>query len=336
MNRIGKQTINFPNTPKISATASIVGKKEGEGPLSDYFDVIVDDDKVGESSWEKSESKFQQMAVKKVIEKASVCESDIDMIYGGDLLNQCTGAHYGLKDMRIPFFGLYGACSTFCESMLLSAISVDGGYSKRSICVTSSHFCSAEKQFRMPLNYGGQRPPSAQWTVTASGAAVIENKGDVKITMATPGRIVDMGITDANNMGTAMAPAACDTLTALFNDTKTTPDDYDMIITGDLGSIGSDILCELLYKNGYEIKPKHQDCGCIIYDTVRQDVHSGGSGCGCMASVFCSYIFNKLKNKEINKIILMATGALMNTQALYQGESIPAIAHALILEGDNN
>ena len=333
MNRIGKKTIVFSNKPRISSVASVGGKKEGEGPLGDEFDLIFNDDKFNEKSWEMSESKLQQIAVKKAIEKGGVCESDIDMLFGGDLLNQCSGTHYGLKDMRIPFFGLYGACSTFCESMLLAAMSVDGGYSNRSICVTSSHFCSAEKQFRMPLSYGGQRPPTSQWTVTASGAAMIEkNKGSVSIIAATPGRIVDMGISDANNMGIAMAPAACDTLTELFNDTNTTPNDYDFIYTGDLGTLGSEILSDLLCENGYILKSRYKDCGCIVYDNKRQDVHSGGSGCGCMAGVFCSHIYNKFITGELNKIIIMATGALMNTQVLYQGESIPSIAHALILE----
>lgn len=326
------KTFSFKNKPRISMTASIAGKKEKEGPLGTFFDKTFDDDTLGEKSWEKAESKLQQLAVREAIDKRQICETDVNVIFAGDLLNQCVGAHYALKDMRIPFFGLYGACSTFCEGMILAALTVDGGYSNRSMCVTSSHFCAAEKQFRMPLAYGGQRPPNSQWTVTASGAAIIEKEGEIAITSATPGRIVDMGINDANNMGTAMAPAACDTLTALFNDTNTTPCDYDMIYTGDLGIIGTQILCEMTEKNGFDISKNHQDCGCLIYDIDKQDVHCGASGCGCIASVFSSYIYKKLILGEMNKIILMATGALMNTQALYQGESIPSVAHALILE----
>lgn len=332
----GKRTVFFEKRPSISETASIVGKKEGEGPLGQMFDIVLEDDKWGEDSWEKSESKLQRECVRLLLDKRRVRETDVDMLFSGDLLNQCVGAHYGLKDMRVAFFGLFGACSTFCEGMILSAMSVDGGYSRRSVCVTSSHFCSAEKQFRLPLNYGGQRTPTAQWTVTGAGACTIERGGEVRIVGATPGRIIDMGINDASNMGVAMAPAAADTLIQLFNDTDTYPSDYDLILTGDLGTVGSRILCDLMSDNGYDIYNRHNDCGCMIYDIKRQDVHSGGSGCGCIASVFSADIFRKLKNGKIKKMILMATGALMNTQAINQGESIPSVAHALILEGKND
>ena len=331
--RKGKQTFVFDKRPAITSYASIAGKKEGEGPLGHLFDVTLEDDKWGEKSWERSESKLQRECVRLVIDKRGICESDINCIFAGDLLNQCVGAHYGLKDMRVPFFGLFGACSTFCEGMIMAAMSVDSGCSERSIFVTSSHYCSAEKQFRLPLNYGGQRSPTAQWTVTASGACLVEEGDGVRILGATPGRIVDMGISDASNMGTAMAPAAADTLTALFKDTGTNPDDYDLIMTGDLGVVGSDILGDLMLKNGFDIKRKHQDCGCLIYDIKEQDVHAGGSGCGCIASVFCADTVKKLQTGKIKKMILMATGALMNTQAINQGESIPSVAHALILEG---
>lgn len=331
--RIGKRTMTFQRRPAITETASIVGKKEGEGPLGRFFDITLSDDTWGMDSWEKSESKLQRECVRLLIDKRKICESDTDILFSGDLLNQCVGAHYGLKDMRVSFIGLFGACSTFCEGMMLAAISVDGGYSERSVCVTSSHYCSAEKQFRLPLNYGGQRSPTAQWTVTGAGACTIEIGDGVHIISATPGRIVDMGINDASNMGVAMAPAAADTLIQLFNDTNTKPEDYDLILTGDLGTVGSEVLCDLVKDKGYDIKGIHNDCGAIIFDIKSQDVHAGGSGCGCIASVFSAYIYPKLKAGKIRRMILMATGALMNTQAINQGEAIPSVAHALVLEG---
>lgn len=331
--RKGKQTFILDSKPQISAAASIAGKKESEGPLGRVFDVTLEDDMWGEKTWEKSESKLQREAVRLAIEKRGVRESDIDCMFAGDLLNQCVGAHYGLKDMRIPFFGLYGACSTFCESMALAAMMVDAGFCRRSVCVTSSHFCSAEKQFRMPLDYGGQRTPTSQWTVTGTGAAIIEPGEGINISSVTAGRILDMGISDANNMGAAMAPAAKDTLMCLFNDTGTAPEDYDLILTGDLGVVGSELLRDMTSREGKDIYSRHEDCGCMIFDIKGQDVHAGGSGCGCIASVFSSEIMNRLKQGRIKKMILMATGALMNTQALYQGESIPSIAHAIVIEG---
>ncbi len=332
MARMGKQTIIFNSDIAITGCSSIAGKKESEGPLGKLFDMTLDDDSFGENFWEKSESKLQKECVRLLIEKRKVCESDVNMIFAGDLLNQCVGAHYGLRDMRVPFFGLYGACSTFCEGMILSAMSIEAKASERSVFVTSSHFCSSEKQFRLPLNYGGQRSPTAQWTVTASGSCMLEEGVGINIVSATPGRIVDMGISDASNMGTAMAPAAVDTLTALFSDTDTTPDDYDLILTGDLGVVGSDILKDLMLKNGYDISKQHNDAGCMIFDIKGQDVHAGGSGCGCMASVFCADIMKRLTGGKLSKIIVMATGALMNTQAINQGESIPSVAHAVVIE----
>ncbi len=330
--RAGKQTITFERNIAITACSSIAGKKESEGPLGKLFDITLDDDTWGETCWEKSESKLQKECVRLVIDKRKICESDVNMIFAGDLLNQCVGAHYGLRDMRVPFFGLYGACSTFCEGMIMGAMSIEAKASDRSIFVTSSHFCSSEKQFRLPLDYGGQRSPTAQWTVTASGSCLLEEGEGINIVSATPGRIVDMGISDASNMGTAMAPAAADTLTALFNDTNTTPDDYDLILTGDLGVVGSDILKDLMKENGYDISKVHNDAGCMIFDIKKQDVHAGGSGCGCMASVFCADIMKRLTAGKIKKMIVMATGALMNTQAINQGESIPSIAHAVVIE----
>lgn len=331
--RAGKRTFILDSKPCISQTAAICGKKEGEGPLSGGFDIVLKDDIWSEKSWEAAESKMQREALRLAIDKRKICEADIDCMFAGDLLNQCIGAHYALENVRIPFFGLYGACSTFCESMALAAMTVDAGFSRRSACITSSHFCSAEKQFRMPLGYGGQRTPTAQWTVTAAGAAVIEPGDGVNILSVTPGRIVDMGIADATNMGAAMAPAALDTLAALFEDTKTAPQDYDLILTGDLGTVGSDILCDMASRERLDIYPNHRDCGCMIFDIERQDVHAGGSGCGCIAGVFCSDIYKRLASGDLKKIMLIATGALMDTQSLYRGNSIPAIAHAIVIEG---
>ena len=332
--KTGQQTITLPNPPSILAGAAIVGKKEGEGPLAEDFDYILNDDMWEEKSWEKAESKLQKNAVLTAISKAGIKESDIDFLLGGDLINQCVGASYGLRDFDIPFFGLYGACSTMTEALTLGAMLISAGYAKNTACVTSSHFCTAEKQFRFPLEYGGQRTPTSQWTVTGSGCAVLSSVGDGPyITQLTPGKIIDMGITDVNNMGAAMAPAAADTLYAHFTDTGLTPSDYDIIMTGDLGVVGSDILCDLMNKKGYDIYSCHKDAGKMIFDIKNQDVHAGASGCGCCATVFCSHILNQLKNKKLKKVLVMATGALMNTMTVQQGESIPAVAHAVSITG---
>lgn len=331
--RIGKQTVVFEKPVTIFETASTVGKKEGEGPLAKEFDVVLSDDYLGEKSWEKAESKMQEETARLALKKANVQEEDVNFVLAGDLLNQCVGAHYAMRDMNIPFIGLYGACSTMAESMMIGSMLVSGGMAENALCVTSSHFCSAEKQYRFPLEYGGQRAPSAQWTVTGSGAAFLKSEGDGPyIKSVTTGKIIDMGINDVNNMGGAMAGAAKDTLLSLFRDTGTTPDDYDVIVTGDLATVGSDVLCEIMDKEGYNIYPKHKDCGKMIFDIKEQDVHAGGSGCGCCGSVFCGHIFKELKRGNIKKMILMATGALMNPQMLFQGETIPSIAHALVID----
>lgn len=330
--RLGKSTIKFDNPPSILSTSSTVGKKEGQGPLSDDFDVILDDDKYGEDSWEKAESKLQTETAKRAIEKSCIRQCDINYILAGDLLNQCAGANYAMRSFDVPFLGLYGACSTMVESMMLGAMLVSGGIANLTLCVTSSHFCSAEKQYRYPLEYGGQRAPTAQWTVTGAGAAVVSDRdGIAYIRSATCGKIIDMGINDANNMGAAMAPAACDTLLSLFDETGTCSEDYDLILTGDLGVVGSDLLCDMMNKNGHDIYSKHNDCGKMIYDIDRQDVHSGGSGCGCCGSVFCGHIIKEFVSGNINNMILLATGALMNPLAIYQGETIPAIAHGIVI-----
>ncbi|MBR3791453.1 MAG: stage V sporulation protein AD [Clostridia bacterium] len=327
---IGKQSIKFKNPPSIVETASIVGKKEGEGPLYKYFDNILDDDYWGEDTWEKAESKLQKEAAKLVMRKSNIYDTDIEYILGGDLINQCVGANYAMSGFDCSFFGLYGACSTMAESLSLGAIITSGGFAKHTLCITSSHFCTAEKQFRYPLEYGGQRTPTSQWTVTASGCAILSNEGNGPyITHITTGKIVDMGISDINNMGAAMAPAAADTLITHFNDTGMKPTDYDLILTGDLGVVGSDILCDILNQNGYDIYTQHKDAGKMIFDIDKQDVHAGGSGCGCCASVFAGYVFKELKKNSLNRVLVMATGALMNPMTVQQGSTIPGIAHAV-------
>lgn len=332
-NRIGRQTVELPSKPVIIETASIVGVKEGEGPLKDYFDRILSDDTLGEKSWEKSESALQRETAYLAINKSGFMQGDIDYVLAGDLLNQCVGAHYSVRDLDIPFFGLYGACSTMSEGLSIGSMLVDGGFANRLMCMTSSHFCSSEIQFRNPLEYGGQRAPSAQWTVTGAGCAIIAKEGQgPKITHVTTGKVIDKGITDISNMGAAMAPAAIDTLLAHFNETGRKPNDYDMILTGDLGVIGSDILVELMLKEGFDLRGIHHDCGKMIYDIEKQDAHAGGSGCGCFGSVFCGYIFNQLKKNNLRKILVMATGALMNPTVIEQGESIPGVAHAVAIE----
>lgn len=328
--RLGKQTVTFGEPASIKSSAAIVGNKEGQGPLSHYFDQILEEDHWGEKTWEKAESKLQKETALTALKKVKMQPSEIQYVLAGDLLNQCVGAHYGMRDLEIPFLGLYGACSTMTESLSIGSMLISGGYADHILCVTSSHFCSAEKQFRFPLEYGGQRTPSAQWTVTGSGSALLSKSGaGPYVTHVTTGKIVDLGITDLNNMGAAMAPAAVDTLTTHFEDTGFTPDDYDLILTGDLGVIGSDILIDLMMDEGYDIREKHNDCGKMIFNIEEQDVHAGGSGCGCCGSVLCGYIMEQFRQGNFDKILVMATGALMNPIAVEQGESIPAIAHAV-------
>lgn len=332
MKKLGNQTIQFDNPPTILECASIVGPKEAQGPLSKYFDQTLDDEFWGEKTWEKAESKIIKETVNTVISKSGVPSSEIDCCFAGDLLNQCISSSFGLRGLNIPFFGVFGACSTFVESMSLGAICVES-FAENVLCATSSHFCSAEKQFRFPLELGNQRPPSSQWTVTGSGAAILTKSGQGPfITMITPGKIVDMGIKDANNMGAAMAPAFAETLIAHFLDTGRTPSYYDAIISGDLGYIGKDIVTDILRSQGYNIKSNYNDCGILIFDKSSQDTHSGGSGCGCCASVFSGYLFKELQEKKIKKLLLIATGALMNSTSSQQGESIPGIAHAISIE----
>lgn len=331
---LGAQTIQFPSPPSIFSAAAIGGVKEGEGPLKNDFDEIITDDRWDTQTWEQAESKLQKQTALIALNKAKLKTSDINYILGGDLMNQCAATHYGIRDLQIPFFGLYGACSTMVESLSLGAVLIDGDYADRVMCMTSSHFCSAEKQFRFPLEYGGQRTPTAQWTATAAGCAILtgHQKNLPCITHITTGKIIDYGVSDLNNMGAAMAPAAVDTLRTHFKDTGFSPSTYDLILTGDLGVVGSDILCELLLEDGYDISELHSDCGKMIFDLDSQDVHAGGSGCGCCAGVLCGHIYKKLLQGSYRKILVMATGALMSPTVIQQGETIPGIAHAITIE----
>lgn len=333
MQKIGKQTIKFDNPPTITSTASIVGPKESDGPLASYFDKCLDDEFWGEETWEKAESKIIKETVNLAISKSGIPSQSIDYCFAGDLLNQCISSSFGLRELNIPFFGVFGACSTFVESLSLGSVFLDGGAAQNVLCATSSHFCSAEKQFRFPLELGNQRPPTSQWTVTGSGAAVVSKFGHGPyITHITPGKIVDLGIKDANNMGAAMAPAAVDTLLTHFQDTGRNPSYYDVILTGDLGHIGKDITIDMMKTHGYNIKSNYNDCGVLIFDKATQDTHSGGSGCACCGTVFSGYMFQQLQEKKVQKLLLIATGALTNATSSQQGESIPGIAHAVSIE----
>lgn len=328
--RKGGSTLEFCEMPRIYGFASVVGKKEGEGPLKDDFDKIFYDMHLGQDTWEKAESALQKEALSIALKKANYGAQDINFLFAGDLLNQCISSSYGLKDYAIPYLGQYGACSTMVQSLIMAALTIESGAAFSSACVTSSHFCSAERQYRFPLDYGGQRPQSSQWTVTGAGCCVLSSdttKLVPKVKYATVGKIVDYGVNDQNNMGAAMAPAAADTLMKFFRDTNTRPEDYDMIYTGDLGKIGSKLLYQLLEKEGYDIKCNHKDCGVMIFASDDMDVHSGGSGCGCCASVLCSHILKSIANREMNNVLVMATGALLSPTSVQQNETIPSIAH---------
>ncbi len=330
--KLGKQTVKFDHPPVIIGTASTVGPKEGQGPLHSYFDTILSDDTYGENSWELAESKMLRETVKLAIQKSDKNITDMEYMLSGDLLNQLMSATFAARDLGIPFFGLYGACSTMTESLSLGSMLIDGGYGKHLVAVTSSHFSAAERQFRFPLELGNQRPLSAQWTVTGSGAAVLASQGQgPKITHVTTGKVIDLGIKDANNMGAAMAPAATDTIVAHFQDTGFTPESYDLIVTGDLGAIGKEIAQEMVYDQGYNIAKVYNDCGLMIFDNKAQDTHAGGSGCGCSASVFCGYLYRLMAEKKLNRILLISTGALLSTTSAQQGLSIPGIAHAVTI-----
>lgn len=333
MSRIGRYTIAYSNQPVVAGFGSVAGKKESEGPLKEYFHKIEYDTKLGCDTWEQAESMLQKEAIQIALEKAQISGELIQLAFGGDLLNQCISTGYSIRGFNIPFLGQYGACSTMVQSLILAGLMVDGGYCKNSLAVTSSHFCSAERQFRFPLEYGGQRTPTAQWTVTGSGAIVVSRYGNgPRLKHCTIGKVVDMGVTDINNMGAAMAPAACDTIKSFLIDTKTKPSDYDLILTGDLGRTGSQLLLELLQKENIDISRLHNDCGMMIYDIEKQDVHAGGSGCGCCGSVLCGYVLENMCKGKLKNILVAATGALMSPTANQQGESTPGIAHLIHLE----
>lgn len=332
--KIGKQTVKLSEGIRIVETSAIVSKKEGEGPLGEYFDKVIDDSLFGEDSWEKAESKFIRENIKNLIEKVGISKEKIDYLICGDLLDQCSGSTFGIEEFKIPFFGIFGACSTMGEGMSLGAMLLDGGFGEYIIAGASSHFCGAEKQFRTPLPLGSQRPPTTTWTVTGAGAVLLAKKGDYpQITHVTTGKIIDMGISDPNNMGAAMAPAAADLLINHFQDTGRTAKDYDVIATGDLGEVGKSIVISLLSKENYTLDERYTDCGVEIYNNAKQDTHCGGSGCACSATTFASYFYPKLCSGEIGRMLFIPTGALMSVVSAGQGQSIPAIAHAVVIEG---
>lgn len=333
--RRGNQSVELSNPPKIISTFSVVGPKEGRGPLASYFDLVLNDDTCGKDSYEKAESEMMFTAIKESIKRAGLTQDDINYLFSGDLLNQIISSSFAAREFAIPFFGLYGACSTMSESLSLASLMMDGGFADHVVAATSSHFSSAERQFRFPLEYGSQRNSTAQWTVTGSGAMVLGKEGNFPVVRyITTGIVKDYGIKDANNMGAAMSPAAVDTIYNHFKDTGRKPEDYDIIATGDLGSVGKKITDELLLEYGYDISKNHIDCGAEIFYDEEQDTKAGGSGCGCSAVVASGYLYKKLMNNEIKRVLLVSTGALMSTTSSLQGESIPGIAHAVSIERD--
>lgn len=335
MKRVGKQTIIFQNPPFILSTAAVVGPKEGEGPLKQSFDVVLDDTLFGEKSWEKAECKMLQEAVHIALNKEGLTGEDIDFLLAGDLLNQTISANYAARQLSIPFFGLYGACSTMAESLILGSILIDGEYANRVVAAVSSHHDTAERQYRFPTELGTQRSLSAQWTVTGAGAVLLSRVGNgPRITGATVGKVIDLGIKDQSDMGSAMAPAAADTIVQHFKDTNKTPGDFDLIITGDLASIGKTLAQLLIEKQGYQMGDTYSDCGLLIFDPT-QDTHAGGSGCGCSAVVTCGYLMQSIRAGKYKRIMMVGTGALLSTVSLLQGESIPGIAHAVVIEASS-
>ncbi len=326
------QTIVFKNPPYIQGRMSVVGVKEGKGPVGKYFHRVLSDDKMGEKCFENAEIKMLTAAINGAVKDSHINPSDIDMIISGDLLNQVTTSNYVARQYNVPYLGVYSACSTMTEALNLASTFISAGHFSNVICSTASHFATAERTFRYPLEYGCQRPPYAQWTVTGAASTVLSSKGSgPRITMGVVGRVVDFGATDLNNMGAAMAPAAMDTMLALFKETNSTPNDFDLIITGDLGKLGSDILRDLMIEQGYYLGQRYIDCGNMMYDCT-QKCYQGGSGAACSATIFNSYVLDKIINGTYNKVAYFATGALMSTQSCYQGESIPCISHAIVVE----
>lgn len=331
MKRIGKSTLEFNRPPTILSQAAVGGKKEAEGPLGGELDQTFGDTTLGQDSWERAEAQLQKEAAALTMKKAAVSAEEVDFILAGDLLNQCISSTFGLLDFGIPFLGQYGACSTMAQTLLLAAVLVESGAARRALAVTSSHFCSAERQFRLPLEYGGQRSPTAQWTATAAGCALVGLGGRVRVRRGLAGKIRDLGVKDTANMGAAMAPAAASSIFEFLQDTATQPQDYDGIFTGDLGAVGSQLLYQCLDDNRVDLRPVHQDCGLLLYNRQSQDVHAGGSGCGCSASVLCGHLLRRMERGELKNILFCATGALMSPTSSQQGQSIPGVCHVVQL-----
>lgn len=342
---LGKQSTVFENPPYVYAGASIAGKKEGEGPLGSFFDQIEEDPMFGGENWEDAESRMMRRACELAMNKAGLKNEDIRFLIGGDLLGQLIATSFGIEDFNIPTFGIFGACSTMGESLALGAMLIDGGYADKVLAVTSSHFAGAEKQFRFPLAYGNQRPLSASWTVTGSGAVILGKDappigpgqkpgetGNIRIKGVTVGKIVDYGLKDSMNMGACMAPAACSTISQNLKDFNVLPNYYDRIITGDLGYVGKDILTDLLKQEGFDISSNHMDCGIEIFDKNTQDTHAGGSGCGCSAITLTGYIFPKLLRHEWTRVLFVPTGALLSQVSYNEGNTVPGIAHGVVIE----
>ncbi len=331
---LGNSVIEFKNPPFVLGYASVGGIMEKEGPLGGNFDLLFDDPLIGQKSWEKAESQLQKNALEIALEKSKIAPKDVGVLFAGDLLNQCISSTFGIMDFQIPFAGIYSACSTVALSLIMASAFIDGGFADTSAVVTSSHYCSAERQYRFPLEYGALRPPSSQWTATASGSVVLgKTPTKIKVTKGLIGKIQDFGITDQNNMGAAMAPAAADTILRFFSESGEVPENYDRIFTGDLGFIGSELFVEICQREGLNIKNKHSDCGLLIYNRRSQDVHSGGSGAGCSASVLAADILPKLLSGQYRKILFCATGALLSPTSVLQGENIPTIAHLVEICG---
>jgi len=330
----GRQSFMPEQPPVITAWASIAGKKESEGPLAHTFDLTSTDTLFGQKTWEQAEKHMQQLALDTLASKAGMSKREFDLVFSGDLLNQCIGSSFSLRNQKIPHLGLYGACSTMAESLLLASMAVSGGFADRAVAMTSSHFASSERQYRFPLGYGGQRTPTSQWTVTGSGAALVCAGGQgPRIESCTIGTVVDLGIKDANNMGAAMAPAALATIRAHFEDLHTGPEDFDLIVTGDLGQLGKELLLQLARNEGISLGGRLADCGCLVFDNTTQDVHSGGSGCGCSAITLCGELLGKLHSGKLKKILFCGTGALLSPTSTQQGLSIPGVCHAVCITG---
>lgn len=326
--RLSRQTCRLTDPPGVVSWASVAGRLERQGPLGGSIDITDDDSFFGKKTWEQGEAEMQALALRRALRKGGLTPQDVDCVFAGDLLNQNIGATFSLRDFDIPFYGVYGACSTMGESLSLAAMAVAGGFARIAAAQTSSHFCTAERQYRMPVPYGSQRSPTAQWTATAAGCTLLSAQGPGPyITHVTCGKIVDQGITDPNNMGAAMATAAYDTLRAYFADTHTGPADYDAIFTGDLGELGHEIVMDLFRQDGVDMTRNYEDCGMLLYDRDRQDMHAGGSGCGCSAAVFNGYLLTGLKQGRWRRILFAPTGALLSPTSSFQGESIPGICH---------